>query len=407
MPLYPTYPSATPAQPFLSLPAGWDTAWKAAKANAGSQRVNVVGIGDSILAGQNATDILIDSAWARLRASLLAANGNALGGDHYGLLYSALYGMPTATYPLTVNASATGFYCGFNYAAFSSGANVSGFVTCTPPYAVTGFDILYLDYATGSWTYTVDGGSNTTVNTTGPGNAAGATVKKVSITGLALGTHTLTINGNTSGGNTCNILGVTAYAASSGLCFANMGWAGMGLVTGQSANNALSDTGKFPPDRLALYQGYQGTTAAPTSLSGLGFPAQPDLAIIALGVNDANQGVSRANFRDALERLVWSLRYGKNDACSVAIVAMYTTDGTLATATSVANQDYTNNVAPAYRDVCAAMVEVAQTQGCAYVDVHGLFGRQPFTNGWIHAANDIHPTPAGYQKIANLLASIL
>ena len=403
----PLFPAPIPAGQFLSLPAGWDAAWRAAKANVGSSRVNVVGIGDSILAGQNATDIMIDSWWARLRSSLLAANSNLFGGDHYDLLYSALYGMPTATYPLTVSSSATGYYCGFNYAAFSNGTNVNGFVACTPPYAVNGFDILYIDFSSGSWTYNVDGGANTTVTTIGPGNAAGATVKKVSITGLTFGTHTLNINGNTSAGNTCNILGVTAYAASSGLCFANMGWAGMGLVTGQQANNAISDTGKFPPDRLALYQGYQGTTASPTSLFGLGFPAQPDLAIIAFGVNDANQGVARANFRDALERLVWSLRYGKNDACSIIIAAMYTTDGTLTTSTSVANQDYTNNVATDYRDLCAAMVEVAQTQGCAYVDVHGMFGRQPVTNGWIHSTSDIHPTTSGYQKIATLLQSIL
>jgi len=404
----PLFPSAPVSGSYLSLPAGWDTAWKAAKGKIGSQCVTVVGIGDSILAGQNSTDILVDSGWARLRASLLAANGNALGGDHYSLLYSALDGMSTANPPLVVSNNSANYYCGFNWGRFAANALIAPYVTCTPPYSVTGFDILYLDFAAGNFTYSVDGGAATTITTTGPGTAAGAIVKKVSITGFPLGSHTLSINANTSGANTCNILGVTGYtSSSSGLCFANMGWSGMGLVTGQSANNALSDTGKFPPDRLALYQGYQGTTASPTALSGLGFPSQPDLAILALGVNDANQGVSRASFRDALERLVWSLRYGRNDACSVAIVAMYTTDGTLTTATSVANQDYTNNVATAYRDLCAAMVEVAQTQGCAFVDVHGAFGRTPITNGWVHAVNDIHPTPLGYQKIATLLQSIL
>jgi lysophospholipase L1-like esterase len=158
---------------------------------------------------------------------------------------------------------------------------------------------------------------------------------------------------------------------------------------------------------LALYQGYQGTTAAPAQLSGLGFPAQPDLAIVALGVNDASNSVAKTTFRDALDRLVWSLRYGKSDACSIIIVAQYTADGTLTTATSVANSDYTAGVTTAYRDIKAAMIEVAQAHTCALVDVHGAFGRKPVTNGWITSVSDIHPTTAGIIKTANLLNAIV
>ena len=407
----PLFPAPTPTGQFLYLPTGWDAAWKAAKATIGSQRVNVVGIGDSVIAGQNSTDIMINSAWAVLRSKLLAANNNALGGDHYSLLYSAKYGLGTATPPVVINGTQgtdyAPYYCGFTYGSFAGATTLTPAVTCTPPYSVVGFDILYIDFAAGSWTYNVDGGSNTTVTTTGPGTAAGAIVKKVSITGLTAGAHTLNINTNASGANTCCILGINVYAASSGLCFANMGWFGMGLVTGQNTNNALSDTGKFPPDRLALYQGYQGTTAAPTSLTGLGFPAQPDLAIIEFGINDANQSVARGTFRDALDRLVWTLRYGKNDACSIMIVAAYTADGTIASSISVANQDYTAGQITAYRDLCAAMYEVAQVQGCAYVDVHGSFGRKPVTNGWVTSVSDIHPTVTGYAKMANLVSSIL
>lgn len=406
----PLFPAPTPSGPNLYLPQGWDAAWKAAKANAGSQRVNVVGIGDSIMAGQNSTDIMVDSFWAKLRAGVLAANGSKLGGDHYGLLYSFYYGLPTATYPIVVSgtgADNAGYYAGFNYANFGGQTTQTPNIRCTPPYQVTAFDIWYIDYSTGTWNYNVDGGANTTVNCTGPGTGAGCIVKKVSITGLTLGTHTLNINTTSSGSNTCNILGVTAYVGTTGLCFANMAFPGMGIFTGQQAHNALNDSTQFPPGRLALYQGYQGTTAAPTALSGLGFPTQPDLALLTLGVNDANQGVTRAQFRDALDGLVWSLRFGKNDACSIVIMAPWTTDGVLTTATTVADQDYTLNVAYNYRDIQAAMVEVAQVHGCAYVDIHSAFGRQPVANGWIHNASDIHPTPAGYLKMANLINSIL
>jgi lysophospholipase L1-like esterase len=404
---YPPVPSGQ----FLSLPVGWDTAWKAAKTLIGSQRVNVVAIGDSITAGQNSTDIMLDSWFAKFRAAMLAQYNNALGGDHYGLLYAASQGLSTATPPLVtsgVNSTDwTAFYCGFNRGLFAGQTTLTPYIACTPPYNVVGFDILYIDYAAGTWTWNIDGAANTTVTTTGPGTSAGAIVKKTSIAGLASAAHTLNINTSSVGVNTCNILGVTGYASTTGLCFANMGWTGMGLFTGQNTNNSLADTGKFPPDRLALYQGYQGTTVAPSQLSGLGFPSQPDLAIISFGVNDANQSVTRANFRDALDRLVYSLRYGKADACSIIICAQYTADGNAASATVVTNEDYTSAGVTSYRDIKAAMIEVAAAQNCAFVDVHGAFGRKPVANGWIHNATDIHPSVAGYLKIANLLGSII
>src|SRR6185312_13020023 len=165
----------------------------------------------------------------KLRATLLVANGNVLGGDHYGLLYSSAFttatsGPTTATYPLvfggTYNTSYGPNPSGYNYLAYNNVA-LTPYLTCTPPYSVTGFDIVYVDVSTGSWTYQVDSGSVITVNTTGSGTAAGSTVKKVSITGLSSGSHTLKIN-CTSTSTTCNILGITAYASTSaGLCFGN------------------------------------------------------------------------------------------------------------------------------------------------------------------------------------------
>ncbi len=159
----PLYPAATPSGQFLYLPTGWDAAWKAAKATVGSSRVNVVGIGDSVIAGQNSTDIMVNSAWAVLRAKLLAANNNALSGDHYSLLYSAKYGLGTATPPVVINGTQgtdyAPYYCGLNYGSFGGQTTLTPAVTCTPPYSVVGFDILYIDYSAGSFTYNVDGGS--------------------------------------------------------------------------------------------------------------------------------------------------------------------------------------------------------------------------------------------------------
>lgn len=398
---------------YMYLPYGWDNAWQAAKSNVATQQVRVVGIGDSIMQGWGSTDFMVDSWWAKLRAALLAANGNALGGDHYGLLYSAAFdtatgGPTTATPPLvfggTYNTDYAPNQAGYNFVAYNNNA-LTPYLTCTPPYSVTGFDIVYDDYSPGTWTYSIDSGGTTTVTCTGNSTSAGSIVKKVSITGLSSGTHTLKIN-CTSSAATCNIFGVTAYVnTSTGLAFGNMGWPGMGLYAGSTT--ALADTSQFPVDRLAMYQGFTGTVASPTALSGFGFPAQPDLAIIAFGVNDAYQSVSRANFRDALDRLVWSIRYGKADAASIVLVAMWGPDGTAASSTVVTNTDYTSTMATPYRDIRAAMLEVAQNEQCAFVDVHGAFGRKAVTNGWITSTSNIHPTPAGHTKIANLLGSIL
>jgi lysophospholipase L1-like esterase len=397
---------------YLYLPLGWDDAWIAAKANAGSQRVDITAIGDSITNGWNATDIMVDSWWAKFRASLLASN--SLAGDFYSMLYSSSfainYGGPgTATPPLIVSGAYGDQYSG-TYGAFGINMYTSGFasplLTCTPPYDVVGFDIIYLDFAAGTWNYKIDSGSTVNVTCTGPSSFDGAIVKKITITGLAVGTHTLTINAPNAGG-ICNIEGITAYKATTGLCFANMGIPGQGLYTGSQVGNALANTTQFPPDRIALYQGYQGTTASPTSLIGLGFPAQPDLAIIALGVNDAGQSVSRANFRDTLDRLIWSLRYGKNDACSIIIMAMWAPDGTAASSTTVTSYDYDSVTHAAYRDLKAAMLECAQVNNCAFVDVHSLFGRFPVTNQWIASTSDLHPSSAGHLKIANLIGTIV
>ena len=412
-----TYIALAPAPQYCYLPPGWDAAWRTAKTNVGSSRIVVTGIGDSIMQGWMASDVLTTSWWALLRSAILTANGNALSGDHYNLMLSAaavaIFGGPgTATYPFVIAGTANtnyGLDVGmYNYAAFNITAQ-SPFITFTTPYVCTAFDILYVDgFQAGSWSYKVDGGSATTVTTSGSGSTSNGQIKKISVSSLSNTTHTVVINSLDANFGSCIIGGITTYKSTTGVTFANMGWPGMGLITGSQANNNLfSGTNATPIDRVALYQGYTGTVASPTALSGFGFPTQPDLAIIALGVNDASASVTRANFRDGLDRLVWSLRYGKSDACSILLLANWGPDGTLGTSSTITNQDQTANSWTAYRDLRAAMLEVAQAEECAYVDIHGFFGRKPVTNGWINSATDIHPTTSGHSKIETLLSALV
>ena len=395
--------------PYLYLPSGWDTAWKTAKAAIGSQRAYITGIGDSIMSGQGSSNILTTSWWALMRSAILAANGNQLGGDLFGMNYTPMGYNPPGS-PLTLygvqNTDYYWAYAAFSWALFSNSTVKIPLISCTTSYPVTGFDIIYIDYVPGVWTYNIDGGSNTTVTCTGNGAFANSIVKKVSITGLTSGVHTLNINSPDTNA-ACVILGITPYASSSGFCFANMALASFGLVQGSAANASLSDTALMPPDKLSLYQGYTGKTSAPTALTGFGFPAQPDLAIIAIGVNDAGTSITRIQYRDALDRLVRCLRFGKSDACSIIIAAMYQADGTLATSTAVTNQEFTQWGLTPYHDFRAAMLEVAQCRNCAFVDVYSAFGNKPVSNGWITSATDIHPTNAGHAKIASLMGSIV
>lgn len=407
-------PSVSTTDSLYYLPTGWNNAWINAKQQSGNRQVNVVFIGDSIMAGWNASDMLQTSFYGLIRNSLISNNANRLCGDHYPLVYSStvndIVGGPgTATYPLTVNGVNGTNYLIVDGAYSNQILNLiaqDGMVVCNPLYPVIGFDIVYMDYNAGSWTYQIDGGGANTVTTTGPNTNDGATIKKLSITGLPLGNHTLTINALATV-QTCIIIGITTYIANTGIAFCNNSWPGMGLYNGPGTNQNLWMTASAPPDRISLYQGYQGTTAAPTALSGFGFPAQPDLAIIGFGVNDAGMSTTRPQFRDALTRLVQSINYGKNNNVSIIIAAMWCADGTLASSTTVANQDQTSDMLTFYHDIQAAMLEVAQSYNCAYVNIHSLFGQLAITNGYIGDPSSEHPTDLGHKLIANTLLPIL
>lgn len=411
MPLFFNTPASPLAVPYAYLPDGWDTAWQTAKALSGTEPVAITAIGDSVTAGQGSSNILQTSWFALLRQKLLLTN--TLGGDHYGWLYgpSSTSGYNPVGTPINVPGT-FGVDYDWNYLAqnscISNLQTETPLMSVTPSYRVVGFDILYLDITPGSWTYNVDGGANTTVTTTGNGTKAASTVKKASVTGLTLGTHTLNIN-SFSSSYRCNIIGVTAYASTSnGLLFANMGSSGMGLVNGYtSGDNNLATTGSFPPDRIALYQGYQGTTAAPSALTGLGFPMQPKLGILSFGINDAYNGTTGTQFRDSLMSLVMSLRFGQaNNACSIIICAMWAPDGNGADSTHVQNNDYGGGASP-YKDIRTAMLQVAQLQGCAYLDVHGLFGQYPVSSGLVTSTSNLHPTNLGHETIFQLVYSVL
>lgn len=398
------------------LPYGWNVSWARAISNVMNNQVNVLGIGDSITQGWGSSDVLQTSWWALLRQSLINRYIYH-SGDFYSLMLSSqavsTFGGPgTATYPYVMTGTINtnfGIFTGiYNYGVFNDTAQPN-VLTFTSLYACTAMDIIYINgFQAGSWTYAVDGGTPVTVNTSGSGNPASGALTRISITGLTNNIHKIAISSLDANFGSMAIGGVIAYKSKvNGIEFANMGWPGMGLVLGSQANNNLSDNGSMPIDRLAIYQGFTGTTATPTTLTGFGFPAQPDLAIIALGVNDASAGVTVAQYTTSLTNLIYSIRFGKHDATSIIIMGMWGPDGKAASSTTVTNTDYTGTATPSYALLRQAMLQVAQIFGCAYIDIYSSFGRYPVTNGLITSVTDLHPTNLGHSIIANLVNNIL
>lgn len=354
----------------------------------------------------------MSSTWFPQIRSQLLGQGLYLSGDHYGIAYTSVeasintYGITNP--PVTLHGTPGGDYDAFTGAYNKIIGNINALtplVSCTPGYHVTGFDIIYVDYtSTGSWSYNVDGGSNTTVTCTGADTSAGAVVKKVQIRGLTSGTHTLNINSGAVA-NSILFAGITCYAStSSGIVFANLGWPAVGIAGGSMY---MTDSSFSPPDRLALYQGYTGTTASPTALSGFGVPMQPDLAICGFVINDAFQVASLADFENATRRMVHSLRYGKSDACSILFLGPYVFNSNAASSTVIAASDGTGSTVPGIQEYYDCLRQVAQEYCCAYASIHTAFGQKPVTNGWVVSTSNFHPSDSGHTKMASLIGSVL
>lgn len=397
--------------PWLTLPAGWDTAWKAAKtANAGQLAV----IGDSLASGRRATDMLAQGFFGLLRTALLA-RGLPLAGDYYPVVEYSVSQSPdtsalgsTATPWGNIQGGVTiatydgGFQRCFNL----NGSAVFPHVTFTTPYGATGIDLIYVDFgpASSTFAYTVDGGSTQTVTITGPDTNAGAVIKKLSITGLnPASTHSIAVGTNSSG-HSLMLVGATARTGNSGFFFTRHVCGGisaraMATPGSTGSNTGIPNTGttpvpSFPLDKI-------GPLGAQTSsINFTGVPTQPDAAIIELGVNDISGGFNVYSYMQALEQIVYALRAGKAD-CSIAFVipcmgnSLYS-DQTFALASN--SQLY-------WVDFKAAMHKVAAAYKCAVVDIDTKWGNTPGAAGFL-GSNDIHPTTAGHADIAAVLGGI-
>lgn len=394
-----------PSTRWLSLPSGWDAAWKAAKAASATTPAQVLMVGDSDAQGFSSTDHMNKGFPYLLRNQLTAKYGRYA--DYWSVAHSARYQSaqgspaPTGTMPWTLDttfglnsAQFNGLYTLFqDNTTYPIAFNAAGSASFVTPYACTAFDIHYYDWTTtGTWQYNIDNaasGGLTTVT-----NGAWGSTRRIAVTGQTNAAHTVRF-GASSVQYALGLEGITTYVpgAAGGISFANISGSSMRALDWAASANGM------PDDRIRQLQGRSKTAAATTQDTGYGFPTQPHLAIIELGINDCQQSVGLTQYRAALRRMVDAFRRGR-DNCSVLFL--------IAANPSIATSDVTAEFTHASSwDLYVDQVYgVADQYGCAVLNVHADWMSTPVAQGYT-TASDQHPTDAGHQNIANLLSAVL
>lgn len=386
-------------RPYLYLPKGWDTGWKAAQAAQGSALAGVLLLGDSIGIGQGSGATGCSDWWTKsyynlIRTSLtsrFSSRSDFFSSADSQDFFSTVGGGQGTTSFWTVSSTGRVWVhpAGMTYAPTFTDTGVANKLVFTSPYACTDLDILYWDQspATNTWTYSVDGGADVTVT-----NTTAFISRKIQLTGLANSVHTLRFgnqNNGTSNQSSLWIWGVNAYptnaARTSGVGFARLAHSGYGVLNWLQSYR--------PTDVVATLQGKQ------SAATGFGFPSQPALCIIGLGVNDLQATSGIEMFREGLRRMIQSLRRG-SPSCSIVLVGYCVPDGTYSDMSlTIANVQ-------SWGLYLGAMRDLAERHTCAFLNIQAKWGSTPQTQGFLGSSN-VHPTDAGHQDIANSLLSIL
>jgi lysophospholipase L1-like esterase len=422
--------SSSSGQPWVTLPANWyQGAWFTAKRAAATTPAWILFDGDSITNGVNPLNNgYLATGWPDLlRATVLARAGGLLYGDHYplwsytfntGALDPVNEGFAT---PLVGMSTFEGGF-GTCLSAGTSSADVQLITTGSIPGwtagLVTGFDLVFYDFGACTWQFTIDGGQGSPIPTvTGAtwngstayvvtntgGSFTAGNVRKVTVSGLAAGSHVIKYGQISSAGNTM-ILGISLYTGQqSGIGFVRNAYSGRRAVdsaTPAGANLGFAGTfSAFPSDRPSLWSGSGPTNAtAQITPAPFGFPTQPSLAFIGYGINDAANFISPDAYGDALERKIIACRRGVAN-CSIGLIAFSYPD--------VHNSD--NNLAgngQRYNRWKRVMADLAASYNCAYIDIDNKWGGTPVGQGF-QVSGNVHPTAAGSVDIANVIAQII
>lgn len=379
-------------------PPGWDTAWETAR-TAGKAHIAI--FGDSTDTGENSTNMMLNN-WPELLREHLVSKYGAWADFYPAWTYcewvnNAMVGHDGNSPPFNMTASPQVYEGGYGR-VLSIPANQQAYFVS--PHPCIAMDIIWLDYAPGTWTYTVDGGPVQSVTANGPNAVQGTHVRKTSITGLALGVHT--IHMGPTADNIGMLIGVTCYYSDNqGIGIARNAYNGMRIVdlaTKVGYNTGAGGNLSMPEDKISLWQGTRWAPVGPITPTGFGFPTQPDLAVISYGINEVNTGASLLAFRQALVRLVSALRRGKSGCSIIFMAKAFPSD-----VNSDAGVGGGFMVYPKFKEEMAAL---ARTYNAAFVDIDSRWGLTPVADGRM-SFNNIHPTDTGYMDIFSVIGGLL
>lgn len=392
---------STPVNTYVEQPDGWADTWFAAVA-AGLGWAAF--IADSIGQGFYADDYLAHG-WIGKLMALLKAKYGAQGeyaeywqmGDSAFVVGSSLVGtappfvVGDTGHAVGIGTGLTGFG-GVRWAGDAHPTASPNLVTITSPVACTAIELHWMNHyaaANSTWTYTVDAGAPVTVTNVASDNIQ----RKVTISGLSSGTHTVVITGQ-SADNCLVFMGASFYPN---------GTAGTGIgyvrdcLAGMKAWNAIQ-TGQVPSGGLQ-YQYLSGITNS--SPNPFGFPTAPHLAVIELGVNDCQtQTISQMKY--ALTKIIDGIRQGRTNASILIVVASNPLPATSDVVTNtLANVDSWTYYAQALKDV-------ARAKRCALIDFHNKWGSTPVGQGYLTSDGHApHPSTAGHADMAASINNLI
>lgn len=330
--------------------AKWRAARESAVANTADAKV--------LMVGDSSTFGLTASAYQRTQhfrlSKLMEAQGLPVSYDVVmGVNYLGQSGVIAPTPP-------SGW--GNNATIYLSGAILPGNSTpwtITPAAQVTHFDIYYLVSATaGSFSWNVDGGADTTINSAGASADA-----KVTVSAGTLGAHTL------------NLKLVSGAPFIVAIAARNNGAKAIQIFNAGRSGTAVADwdTAVNPWDPINAIKHFA-----------------PDLTILNLTTNDAHVGTSIATYQAGLTAITAA---GKQSG-DVLMVCNY---DQISTFGSEAAQVGTR----------AAAKAVGIANNCVVVDLAARWGAFGTTPASFMSGDGIHPADNGYGDIARALFAAL
>lgn len=338
--------------------------WRAALARAatGGARATINCVGDSTTWGQGSGG----SASTGVKAAAYPAALASIIGQETGFASQAQSwwgeGSTLATLPVSdPRVAFTGATARESLASVGGGMillSAAGTLAFTPSANVDTFDIWYVKgTGNGTFSYSVDGGSATNVNSNTTGGPS-----KVTVSAGSSGSHTCTltwVSGN------CHIIGMEGYLSTDKVSVRNMG----------RASWTADD--------------WDSTTASYSPLNAL-VSIAADLYIIDLGINDGKNGVSVADFSARMQTIITATK-------AVGDVALCVP----------APSDSAIRSAAVQAEYAAAIYGLAQTNDLPLVDKDYRLISYTSGNAAGFYYDQTHLTGMGYRDVAMLTAKAI